>query len=322
MWAAYHLLPGAGPPAALARAELEAALRGPGLLWVDLADPTPEEAALLADPFRFHPLAIEDAVSSNLAAPKVEDFDSYLFVIVHGVDPRSAAERPEIVEADLFIGPSYLVTVHRGSLPAVEATRARWLEGLWRTADRADTLAHLIVDHAVDDFFPVVEALEDRVEALEEEVLRLSPEEISRRVPALRRALARLERAVEPQRELVYRLGRREWPLIREESLIYFRDVYDHLLHAETTLEALRQRTDVVLQVHLGAMANRTNEVLKVLSLIGTVFLPLTFLVGVYGMNFRSMPELEWRYGYFAVWGVVAAIIVGMLAYFRWRRWL
>ncbi|MBI4235772.1 MAG: magnesium/cobalt transporter CorA [Chloroflexi bacterium] len=322
MWTAYLLRPDGGPPAPVAQADLAAALQGPGFLWLDLEAPIPGESDLLNDPFRFHPLAIEDCILPRINDPKVDDYGAYLFVLVQGIDPRAPKDRPETLEVDLFVGPNYLVTFHLTTLPDLQTVRGLWLDSLWRSVDRPDSLAHLIVDRLVDGFLPAVEGLEERMEAVEDRVIRMSPQELSALLPSLRRAVSHMERVTVPQREVLYSLSHREGPLIQEKSLAYFRDIYDHLLRVETLLEGLHQRIDLVLQLHLAAVANRTNEVVKILSLVGTVFLPLTFLVGVYGMNFRHMPELEWRYGYFVVWGVMVAVTGGMLVYFRWRGWL
>ncbi|HZP58474.1 MAG TPA: magnesium/cobalt transporter CorA [Dehalococcoidia bacterium] len=307
-------------PEALRRAACDES----GLLWVDLeAEPRASGEPLLRDVFGFHELTIDDCYNTLIDPPKVDDYRRYLFLIVHAVRYDEAAQRLGTTELDLYLGAHFVVTFHHLPLRSVD--------DVWRRAERrnlvlddgADFLAHALIDVVVDEFHPVVETLDEQVALIEEVVIDRPQRETLQEVLRLKRNAQRLKRSILPQRDVVNRFSRGEYPhLVRPERLMYFRDVYDHTVRVEETIEGLRDLADSALNTYLSAVNNRINEVMKTLAIVTVIFLPLTLIAGIYGTNFRHLPEYTWRWGYFGMLGAMAVIAVGLIAWFRWRRWI
>lgn len=296
---------------------------GEGVLWVDLEAASAEEAEHLSSVFGFHHLAVDDCLNRHVDTPKIDDYDHYLFIIAQGISFHAHSARLETTELDLFLGKNYVVSFHGLPLPAVADVRRRCQEnGALLLGRGADYLAHALLDALVDHFLAPVEEMDEVLGRLEEEVLANPDKGTLQEILLLRRNAQRLRRTVLPQRDVVNRFARGEFPsLIREEMRIYFRDIYDHVVRVEEMVESLRELADGVLSTYLSAMNNRMNEIMKVLSIVAAVFLPLTLIASIYGTNFENMPELSWQWGYFGMLGVLAIIAIGLVAYFRWRRW-
>jgi len=295
---------------------------GEGLLWVDMEDVTNEDAELLSNVFCFHTLAVEDCVSKNIHPPKIDDFEDYLFIIVHGINYCIKSDVVETTELDLFVGKNYVVTSHDVPMRSVSAMveRVRKDERLMRRG--ADFLVHDIIDTLVDNIMPTIEEMDEKNDQLEAEALHEPKRETLMSIMQLKRSILALTRVILPQREIVNRLSRGEYALISERAQIYYRNIYDHLVRIEMLTLGLRDMTESVLNTYLSSVSNRMNEVMKVLTLIATIFIPLTFVAGIYGMNFVNMPELEWRYGYFIILIVMAVIGISLAVYFRKKKWL
>jgi magnesium transporter len=305
----------------------EAALRealasGQGVLWVDFESPTREEAAPLSSVFGFHALAIDDCFNSHIDPAKVDDYGTYLFIIAQAITYDEATERLETTELDMFLGPNYVVSFHSQALPFVEQARRRCREDGPEMSRGADFLAHALLDGLVDDYQPAVEQLDETLARVEEAVLAQPQSKLLQEILLLKRNVQRLRRTIIPQRDVVNRLSRGEYPqLIHSETRIYFRDIYDHVVRVEELMESVRDLADGVLNTYLSALNNRMNEVMKTLSVVATILLPLTFIASIYGMNFHNMPELDWHYGYFLALGAMLVVAAGMLLFFRARRW-
>ncbi len=185
-----------------------------------------------------------------------------------------------------------------------------------------DYLAHAIIDGIVDSYFVILDRLGERIEDLENALISNPAPETLRAIQSLKREMILLRKSVWPLREMIGSLGRSDSPLIREPSVIYFRDVHDHAVQVIDTIETYRDMLSGMLDIYLSTISNKMNEIMKVLTIIATIFMPLTFIAGVYGMNFKYMPELEWAWGYFVIWGVMLAIAVWMLVYFKRKKWL
>jgi magnesium transporter len=294
-----------------------------GLLWVDLEGSDAAEArSILEGVFHFHHLAVDDCRNRHIDTPKIDDYGQYLFIISQGIRFHARSERLETTELDLFLGPNYVVSFHSHPLAAVEDVRRRVNEG-GPLADRgADFLAHALLDALVDQFQPVVEEMDEVVEGLEEAVLANPQQRVLQEILVLKRNAQRLRRTLLPERDVVNRFARGEFPrLVSEETHMYFRDIYDHIVRVEEMVESLRDLSDSVLNTYLSAVNNRMNEVMKVLSIVAAIFLPLTLISGIYGTNFENVPELGWQWGYFGMLGAMAIIALGLIAFFRWRRW-
>jgi magnesium transporter len=292
-------------------------------LWVDLSEPTPAEVqAILGDTFRFHPLSIEDA-ASEIHHPKVESYDAYLYLILHGIAFEEREHRFSTRDVDFFVGRNYLVTVHDG--------RSRTIAKLRDVCDRYSQilsegpvgLLHRIVDSMVDHYRPEIELLEKRIDRMEHEAALGGREAMVRQILALKRDLSSLRRVVIPQRDAVARLARREFPAISNEMAYRFRDVYDHLVRLSDEAMLFQDRVTGILDVHLSAVSNRLNQVVKVLTVMSTIFLPLTVLTGLYGMNV-PLPHLPGGEGaqFWWIFGMMVALAGVMLAFFRAKDWI
>jgi magnesium transporter len=300
----------------------QALASGEGLLWIDFEASSEAEASILSDVFHFHHLTIEDCFNTHVDPAKIDDYAEYVFIITQAISYEAASERLETTELDLFLGRNYVVSFHSQPLPFVEELRHRCEQNGPELARGADFLAHALIDQMVDDYQPVVEALDDTLEGVEEQVLAAPRSSFIEEILLLKRNVQRLRRTLIPQRDVVNRLARGEFPrVVREESSVYFRDVYDHVVRVLELVESVRDLADGVLNTYLGALNNRMNEVMKTLSIVAAIFLPLTLIASIYGMNFQHMPELSWRYGYYYALGAMGAVALGMVLFFRLRRW-
>jgi len=292
--------------------------------------------ARLGERLGLHALALEDVLNVG-QRPKVERFDKYLFVVMRTmrlepppeaprgmpIDPRTAEVHSE--QVSLFFGADWVVTIQERADgdsfgPVREAIRQR--RGRVREAG-ADYLAYLLIDAVVDAYFPVLDALAERMQALEEEALAptVRSEETLLALARLRHDLIGVRRAVWPMREEAAALQREESTLVTAETRVFLRDVYDHAVQALEVVESLRETAVSVMEMFLSTQNQRLNEVMKVLTVISTLFIPLTFIASIYGMNFKHMPELDWRYGYPAVLGVMLLAAGAMIGYFKKRGW-
>jgi magnesium transporter len=290
------------------------------LVWIDVDGRSPEVEHLLPE-LQLHPLTIEDIFETG-TIPKVEDFGRYLYVRAHGI--AVPPQRPQDLrkeELDIVIGDRWLLTHHSPQLQACGGVREQAL----RTGQALDAtrLAHLLLDRLVDDSLPAMDAIDEAVEALEKaSVARVPRRNLVAQVMALRGALHRFRRTAVHQREILLRLARGEFSTIPAEQLPFFRDVYDHASRLADLADDARDMLAAVLEAHLSMVSNRLNEVTKVLTMTATVFLPLTFIAGVYGMNFEFMPELHWRWGYPVVLATMALTALGLVWWFRRRGWM
>jgi len=293
-----------------------------GLLWVDICDTTPEDGNFLEQIFNFHHLAVEDCISTAIRPPKIDDFGDYLFIIVHGVNHATESEIVETAELAIFIGPNFVVSNHNFPLYSIEGVK-RLVEDHGRPMKRgADFLAHALIDALIDNVLPTVDKMSDFAEEVEEEVIRNPQQTTLEAIMKLKRSTLRIHRVMAPQREILNRLSRGEFPQIRSEAQIFYRDIYDHLVRIEDLNQTTRDRADNALSTYLSSVANRQNETMRVLSIVATIFLPLALVAGIYGMNFEYMPELKVPWGYFAVLGFIAAVIIGVTGWFWSRSWI
>jgi len=302
--------------------EIRTAIEGKQLIWVELEKQGEDCDTLLADVLHLHPLTIED-IWSTRSAPKLEDYDNYLYVIVHTV--RAAKHgKFELVELDVVIGQTFVITHDPSGL--VDDVREE-LERSPRLLGKGPAwLTHAILDHAVDRYLPVIDDLDTEIEDLENEVLRKAGTRqgppILRKILGFKRMLLGLRRVAIHQREILLRLSRGEFDEIPHEAAPFYRDVYDHFLRVNDLVESYRDLVTSALEAYLSVQSNRMNDIMKTLTLISTVMLPITFIAGLYGMNFKHMPELDVMWGYPAAVGLMAAVTVGILFWFRHKGWI
>jgi len=276
----------------------------------------------LGEHFDLHPLVVEDIVHTD-QRPKLEDYDGTLFVLLRMLRYDEARGEIDEEQISLLVGPTWVISFqeHPGDVFDPLRERIRNNKGRIRKLG-ADYLAYALIDAIVDHYFIVLEKLGDRVDALGE-VLVTHPDVHSLgEIHHLKRELLFLRRSTWPLREVISALQRGESSLFQERTLVYLRDVYDHTIQVIDTMETLRDMTSGMLDIYLSSISNRMNEVMKVLTIIATIFIPLTFVAGIYGMNFDVMPETHWRWGYFGALGVMAAVALAMIVYFRRKRWL
>lgn len=295
---------------------------GDGLLWVDISETTSEDGQFLESVFNLHLLAIEDCMSANIHAPKVDDFGGYIFIIVHGVNYAVETEIVETAELAVFLGRNFVVSNHRYPLFSVEAVR-QLVERDGRPMRRgADFLAYSIVDALIDNVLPTVDKMTEIAEDIEEEVIRQPQQSTLEAILKLKRSTVHLHRVMAPQREALNRISRGDFAVIGEAARIFYRDIYDHIVRIEDLNQTVRDMTDNALATYLSSVANRQNEVMKVLSIIAAIFLPLTLVAGIYGMNFENMPELKVAWGYYAVLGFIGIVILVVTGVFWSRGWI
>ena len=291
-------------------------------VWVDLSEPTADEARVLTDVFAFHDLAVEDALS-EIHHPKVESYGSYLYLILHGIDFREAEHCFKTQDVDFFLGEQYLVTVH----PGISRTLGRMRDVCGRNeralGEGPAALMHRIIDAMVDHYRPEVERLSERLDALEEEIFERPNARLAKQILDFKSDVSSLRRVVLPQRDAVARLARREFPFISEQLAYRFRDVQDHLVRLVDEAMFFQDRVTSLLDAHLSQVSNQLNGVMKVLTIIATIFMPLTVLTGMWGMNV-TLPELPGgeRAQFWWVVMLMVALAVTMLTYFRRRGWI
>jgi magnesium transporter len=293
------------------------------IVWVDLAAPSVPESLVLSDTFAFHPLSVEDAMSAR-QYPKAEAYDGYIYVILHGIDFRGHGKhRFGTHDIDFFVGPNYLVTVHDGDSAAIIELRDHATRNSKLLSEGPVALLHRIVDAMVDSYRPELDKLEDRLDDLEKKIFDDPRPALVRRILDEKRQVAGLRRIVTPQRDVVARLARRDFLDVSTEMSFRFRDVYDHLVRIADDVMIFQDRISGMLDAHLTNASNRLNEVMKVLTVVATVFGPPTLVAGIWGMN---VPLPHFPGGADAqFWWVVAAMVLmiaAMLTAFRRKHWI
>ena len=315
---AYH--PERGPSELAGVEAAKEALGQEGVVvWADLEGRSETSDQLLQEVFGFHPLAIED-VYKERHRPKVEDYDAYLYLIVRALADDRRLEDIRTEELDLFLGHDFVVTHHTGGIPQLDRVREALSKAPRRFKGGASFLAHAILDRIADGFLPLADRYMNEVDRLEADVL--AGEDRLARIVELKGSLHRLRRLVAAQRNVVSGLARAVYDEVPEEAKPFFRDVHEHLASLTEALENERDELNAVFDAYHSLSAHRMNEIMKVLTLISTIMLPLTFLAGVYGMNFDHMPELHYEWSYPLLWALMFSIALGMTLYFRKRKWL
>jgi magnesium transporter len=296
----------------------------PGVTWINV-DGLHESEALgkLGERLGLHPLVVEDILNTD-QRPKTEDYGDYLFVVVKSLFHDSEESDGLVIEQiSIVLGPNYVLSFQEreGDEFAYVRERIRTNKGRTRRLG-ADYLAYALLDLIVDQYFVVLERIGEETEFLEEELVTEPSTQTLQVIHQLKRKMVFLRRALWPLREVIGALERRDSPLIQEATGVYLRDVYDHTIQVIDAVETFRDIISGMLDIYLSSVSNRMNEVMKVLTIIATLFIPLTFIVGLYGMNFKHMPELSWTWGYPAVWAIMIVVAASMIAYFRRKRWL
>ena len=292
------------------------------VVWVDLTNPAQDEGLhILRDVFHFHELAVEDALS-ELEYPKVESYGDYLYLILHRIDFKAPEHCFKTHDVDFFLGPNYLVTIHSGDSRSIEHISEICQRNSMALGEGPGALMHRIIDAMIDNYRPELDELTDRLDDLEQRVFDGNVN-LAKDILNFKRDVASLRRVVQPQRDVVGRLARREFPFIDEQISYRFRDVHDHLVRIADESMFFQDRITSLLDANLAIVSNQLNSIMKILTVIATIFMPLTFITGLYGMNV-DLPHFGFG-GVTMFWvlmGIMVGIVAGMLIYFRRRGWI
>jgi len=317
------------------------------VFWIDLQAPTEDEIHMVQDVFAFHPLCIEDCMSySNL--PKIDEFDEYVFAVMHEPLIHGTSRQFDRPEIDFFLGKNFLISVHHHQSPAVQKNMSRcqsellyhqalkYEKGATKTAIKDNTMfknsdfvLHSILDSIVDSYFPMIDTWDETIAEIEDRVLSAKPERsVLNEILTVKRQISVFRRILSPQRDVISRLIHSDNKAISKSSQIYFRDVYDHLIRANEMLDFQRDTMSNVLDAYYSVLSHQINEyshrvnlIMQRLTIITTIFMPLTFIAGVYGMNFQNMPELKWEDGYYFALALMSAVALVMYYFFRRKDW-
>lgn len=292
------------------------------VIWLDVQDPTDEDLALLHAELQFHPLALEDCAKAH-SRPKLEKYPGYIFVVVYEVRAEGLSNTLKTTELNVFLGPNYVVSVHRGHASVIDEIDRRWeLHGAEAGAEGASFLAYMLIDAAVDTYFPVLDVFSDRLELLEEVIFGEFKQDVVLDIFRLKKQTLQLRRLVVPLRDVFLVLLRRDETLFGPRTYLYFQDVLDHLLRISDSIDAYRDMVGSAVDAYMTMVSNRTNETMKTLTVISTALMLMALVSGIYGMNFKHIPELDWTYGYYYSLGLMAFLALGAVAIFRWKKYI
>jgi magnesium transporter len=272
--------------------------------------------------FDIHPLVLEDIMTTT-QRPKTEDLGNAVFVVLRMIEYDEQCAGTTADQLSLVLGPNYVLTFQETPGDCLDPVRERIRGGKGRIRKLGpDYLAYAVIDAVVDNYFFVLEKLGERIDRLEEQLIAEPRRELLSEIHGLKREMIELRKSVWPLREVVSRFERMESPLIRKSTGVFLRDLYDHAIQVIDTVESFREMLSSMVETYLSSLSNRMNEIMKVLTIISTIFIPITFLVGLYGMNFVHMPEIKWRWGYAFAWLLIIGSVGGMFAFFRRKKWL
>jgi len=292
------------------------------LLWINIEKPKDDDMRFLQDNFTFHPLAIEDCMTA-IQRPKIDRYNDYLFIVLHAASLGPHKDKATSLELDTFLGPNYIITIHMKPIKSLTATKERVIKNPQTLLKGSCGLFYHITDALVDNYFPILDILDNEIEKAEQSIFVEKATDSINKVLTLKKNILTLRRFIGPQREIINFIARGDYqPLITADSSLYFRDIFDLLSRISDTLDTYRDILTNVLDGYHSVISNRLNEVMKVLTVIATIVMPLTLVTGIYGMNFEHMPELSWKYGYFSILFLMVIIALGMLYFFKQKKLL
>ncbi|MBT4153387.1 MAG: magnesium/cobalt transporter CorA [Candidatus Magasanikbacteria bacterium] len=296
---------------------------GPSVTWLNITGVHEEKIIHeIGDKFKIHPLVLED-IANTTQRPKVEEYDDYIFVIVKMAYFEEETREIVLEQVSLIIGEDYVISLQEKEGDILEGLRERIRNSKGKIRKLgSDYLLYGIIDAIVDHYFSVLEHIGEEIEGMEEKLLQYANQNILNKIYGLKQELVFLRKSIWPMREVVSVLQRGEHNLMSEGTSIYMRDVYDHTVQVVETVETFRDMASGMLDLYMSTVSNKMNEVMKVLTIFAAIFIPLTFIAGVYGMNFEFMPELKWRLAYPVWWVAVIVLTVGMIIYFKRKKWL
>ncbi|MBU0986603.1 MAG: magnesium/cobalt transporter CorA, partial [Proteobacteria bacterium] len=267
--------------------------------------------------FNIHPLVLEDILNTG-QRPKAEEFEDLIFVVIKMLYYDQDLEMIKSEQFSLILGSNFLITFQEVQGDVFKTVRERIRKPKTRIRKAGcDYLAYALIDAIVDNYFLILETLGENIEALEEELLENPGSSTVQTIHDLKQDMIYMRKQIWPIREIINSLVKSESPLLSDSIHLYFRDVYDHTIQVIDTIESYRDILAGMLDIYLSTVSNKMNEIMKVLTMIATIFIPITFIAGIYGMNFKYIPELEWRWGYFMVWGIIIALVALLVGFFK-----
>ncbi|MEI6046117.1 MAG: magnesium/cobalt transporter CorA [Chloroflexota bacterium] len=293
------------------------------LFWLDLYQPTEDELQQVAKEFNFHPLAVEDASHSH-QRPKVEEYDNFFFVVFYAASLSEKRRNLEISELKMFMGENYLVTVHSQPVKELEEAERRWRRNAERMERGIGVMLYSLLDAIVDNYFPIVDNLVERSEVMEDQIFlgRAGEANFTSKLLKLKKLFLQLRRLAGPERDVLNVLTNRDSPIFNETNLVYFRDIYDHLLRVSDTLDLYRDQVTSAMDANLAVVSNDLNKVMRTMTAASIILMTDALLAGIWGMNFENIPELKWEYGYFIALALMFGIDLVLYYLFKRRKWL
>ncbi len=318
----YH--PEHGLKTGLSPAEMATAIKDDrSILWLDVYDIDDNDIDVLTNIFNLHPLTIEDFIMPN-ARPKIEEFPDYLFLVMFSI--KTATDNKErkikMAELDFCLGKNFLITFHSEILTPLCTCKDRVKKQSPMIMHGADMLLYSILDACVDSYFPIINDFDNTVDDMSDELFKTPSQETLKKIYYIKNEIMNLRRTLGPQADMISLLSRGTYKYVTPPNLIYFRNIYDNLVRFNDTVGALRDIISGAMEAYVSIVSNRLNEVMKTLTVITTIMMPLTLIASIYGMNFKHMPELDHRFGYPAVILTMGVLTVSMLIYFKRRKWL
>lgn len=292
-----------------------------GLLWLDLVKPDKGEMDILEKVFELHPVTLEDCINT-ITRPKIEQFEKYTFIVMHAAATTPRAQKIRTIELNICLGKNFIITIHQEPIKGVETAIERTRKNSAIMSKGSDTLLHLVVDSLVDNYIPVLDVMENKISNIETQVLANPNQKTLHNIFTVKKDILYLRRFIGPQRDTVNFLSKENFQFINPKRRAYFRDVYDNMIFINDTIDTYRDVINGTFDAYLSTISNRTNDIMKVLTIIATIMMPLTLITGIYGMNFKIMPLLTWKGGFFSISALMILIGIGMLVYFKRKEWI
>jgi magnesium transporter len=298
-------------------------------LWIDIKKPSQKELEIISDHFNFHPLSIED-ISKEIELPKIDNFEDYIFVVLHRIIFDIKNEYISTQETDFFLGKNYIISIHKQESKSVIDMIEKVNNNPIILKNGPDFIMHGIIDTIVDNYFPILDYLEDRIDILEETILDGKTNKVLNEILKIKKDLSMLRKSIGPQRDVINKLARKDYKQISDKAVIYYRDVYDHLLRIHSSVESLNDLLSIALNAYTSVESNKLNitsynlnVIMQKLALISTIFLPLTFIASFYGMNFKFMfPPLDQLGSFYITVGFMLFLSLFMYLIFRRKKLL
>lgn len=291
-------------------------LKGKRPFWVDVEDPTQEELSLLMKMFKFHPLALEDSVSEQ--GSKIDDYENYSFILIHTLDPEIIAP----IQLSLFLGKNYVVTIHKRQIKAIAAVQEKCCRNSFMLFRGVDFLVHTLLDSAVDEFFPLIDSLDNEIDEVEYKIFGAPKKGTLNHLLELKRKLFAIRKIVYPMRDVLTILSRGDFKFVQPKNSLYFKDVYDHLIRIIDLIDVEREMVTTAMEGYLSTISNNLNVIMKKLTSLTAILMLPTLIAGIYGMNFKYMPELDSPHGYYATLGLMIIFAIILLIYFHKKDWI